>query len=204
MSVDAQRFMDLVNNLHIIWSGPLQIVLALIFLYLTMGPSIFAGLAAILILVPINACIAHISRRFQAMLMERKDRRIKLLNEVLNGIKASGVVWYLDLICSSIDLITWYDFCFCLFVQIIKLYAWEAPFIKQIMRIRQREIRVLRKSAFFNASISFNWLCAPFTVIHSLTVHSFTHLFTHSLTYSFIHSLTYSFTHSFIHLFYIF
>lgn len=92
MSVDAQRFMDLVNNLHIIWSGPLQIVLALIFLYLTMGPSIFAGLAAILILVPLNACIAHISRRFQAMLMKRKDRRIKLLNEVLNGIKASGVV----------------------------------------------------------------------------------------------------------------
>ena len=72
------------------------------------------------------------------------------------------------------------------------------------MRIRQREIRVLRKSAFFNASISFTWLCAPFTVIHSLThsltVHSFTHLFIHSLTHSLIHS----FIHSFIHLFYIF
>ena len=96
MSVDAQRFMDLVNNLHIIWSGPMQIVLALIFLYLTMGFSIFAGLGVIIILVPINICIANVSRRFQAMLMARKDKRIKLLNEVFNGIKVSP---FLDNFC---------------------------------------------------------------------------------------------------------
>ena len=89
MSVDAQRFMDIMTYLHIIWSGPLQTVLSLVFLYITLGPSIFAGLAVIILLVPVNALIANVSKRFQAKLMKRKDVRIKLINELLNGIKVS-------------------------------------------------------------------------------------------------------------------
>ena len=87
MSVDAQRFMDLTPYLHIIWSGPLQIVLALIFLYKTMGPSIFAGFGVTVLLIPVNAIIATSIKRLQMKLMTKKDIRIKLVNEVLNGIK---------------------------------------------------------------------------------------------------------------------
>lgn len=87
MSVDAQRFMDLVNYLHIIWSGPLQIVLALIFLYLTMGPSIFAGLAIMILMMPVNAVVSAIMRRLHTKMMSKKDKRMKVINEILNGIK---------------------------------------------------------------------------------------------------------------------
>ena len=65
MSVDAQRFMDLMSFLHMIWSAPLQIVLALVFLYFTMGYSIFAGFVVMVLLVPINAVIAAKSRQLQ-------------------------------------------------------------------------------------------------------------------------------------------
>ena len=65
MSVDAQRFMDLVTYLHMIWSAPLQIVIALIFLWFTMGPSIFAGFFVMVLLIPINAAIAAKSRQYQ-------------------------------------------------------------------------------------------------------------------------------------------
>ena len=65
MSVDAQRFMDLMSYLHLIWSAPLQIVLSLGFLYATMGPSIFAGFAVMLLLIPVNAMIAAKSRQYQ-------------------------------------------------------------------------------------------------------------------------------------------
>ena len=92
MSVDAQRFMDLMTYLHMIWSAPLQILLALFFLYMSMGPSIFAGFAVMLLLIPINAAFATISRRFQVKQMIKKDARIKIVNEVLNGMKVNILV----------------------------------------------------------------------------------------------------------------
>ena len=87
MSVDAQRLMDLMSYLNMIWSAPLQIVLSLVFLYLTMRPSIFAGFAVMILMIPVNAAIATWSRRLQVKQMAFKDSRIKLVNELLNGIK---------------------------------------------------------------------------------------------------------------------
>ena len=87
MSVDAQRFMDLMPYINNLWSAPLQIILSLIFLYLTMGPSIFAGVAVMVLLIPVNAGIAAYSKKLQVKQMSFKDSRIKLVNEVLNGIK---------------------------------------------------------------------------------------------------------------------
>ena len=87
MSVDAQRFMDLMNYIHMLWSAPLQIVLALFFLYLSMGPSIFAGFGVMVLLIPVNIVMATVNRKFQVKQMIKKDARIKIVNEVLNGIK---------------------------------------------------------------------------------------------------------------------
>ena len=87
MSVDAQRFMDLMPYLHNIWSAPLQIVLSLIFLYLTLGPSIFAGFAIMVLMIPLNIWLGNWSKKLQVKQMSHKDSRIKLVNEVLNGIK---------------------------------------------------------------------------------------------------------------------
>lgn len=43
MAVDAQRFMDLTAYVNMIWSAPLQIGLALYFLWGILGPSVLAG-----------------------------------------------------------------------------------------------------------------------------------------------------------------
>lgn len=40
MSVDAQRFMDLTSYINMLWSAPLQIALALYFLWGLLGKSI--------------------------------------------------------------------------------------------------------------------------------------------------------------------
>ena len=87
MSVDAQRFMDLTPYFHTVWSAPLQIVLSLVFLYLTMGPSIFAGFAVMILMIPLNSSLASWMQKLQVKQMAHKDSRIKLVNEVLNGIK---------------------------------------------------------------------------------------------------------------------
>ena len=65
MSVDAQRFMDLMTYFHMIWSAPLQIVLSLLFLYFTMGYAIFAGFVLMILMIPFNAAIAAKSRKYQ-------------------------------------------------------------------------------------------------------------------------------------------
>ena len=65
MSVDAQRIMDLAPYLHMLWSAPLQIVVALVLLWFTMGPSIFAGFVVMVLLIPLNAIIAILARQLQ-------------------------------------------------------------------------------------------------------------------------------------------
>ncbi|XP_047368145.1 multidrug resistance-associated protein 1 isoform X4 [Vespa velutina] len=134
MSVDAQRFMDLTAYINMIWSAPLQIILALTFLWEKLGPAVLAGLAVMIVLIPINALIANKVKTLQIRQMKDKDERVKLMNEVLNGIK------------------------------VLKLYAWEPSFEEQILRIRRKEIQVLKEAAYLNAGTSFIWSCAPFLV----------------------------------------
>ncbi|XP_071392423.1 ATP-binding cassette sub-family C member 3 isoform X3 [Centroberyx affinis] len=134
MSVDAQRFMDLTTFLNMLWSAPLQIVLALYFLWTNLGPSVLAGVAVMILLIPFNAAIAMKTRAYQVELMQYKDARIKLMNEILNGIK------------------------------VLKLYAWENSFRDKVLAIRQKELNVLRKTAYLGALSTMAWSSAPFLV----------------------------------------
>lgn len=65
MSADAQRFMDLANFIHQLWSSPLQIVLSIVFLWLELGPSVLAGIATMVLLIPINALLVAKSKTIQ-------------------------------------------------------------------------------------------------------------------------------------------
>ncbi|XP_041075963.1 ATP-binding cassette sub-family C member 3-like isoform X2 [Polyodon spathula] len=134
MSVDAQRFMDLTTFLNLLWSAPLQIILALYFLWQKLGPSVLAGVAVMVLLIPLNAAIAMKTRAFQVEQMQYKDARIKLMSEILNGIK------------------------------VLKLYAWENSFKEKVKQIREKELKVLRKSAYLGAVSIFAWTSAPFLV----------------------------------------
>uniref|UniRef100_A0A8U7P8L9 Multidrug resistance-associated protein 1 n=1 Tax=Corvus moneduloides TaxID=1196302 RepID=A0A8U7P8L9_CORMO len=134
MSVDAQRFMDLATYINMIWSAPLQVILALYLLWQNLGPSVLAGFAVMILLVPVNAVMAMKTKTYQVAQMKSKDNRIKLMNEILNGIK------------------------------VLKLYAWELAFREKVLEIREKELQVLKKSAYLAAMATFTWVCAPFLV----------------------------------------
>ncbi|CAD7667352.1 unnamed protein product [Nyctereutes procyonoides] len=134
MSVDAQRFMDLAPFLNLVWSAPLQIILAIYFLWQNLGPSILAGVAFMVLLIPLNGAVAVKMRAFQVEQMKFKDSRIKLMSEILGGIK------------------------------VLKLYAWEPSFLEKVEGIREDELRLLRKSAYLQAISTFTWVCTPFLV----------------------------------------
>lgn len=126
--------MDLTDNINVLWSAPLQITLALYFLWTLLGPAALAGLAVMVILIPINSIIANKLDTVQASQMDHKDERVKLMSEILNGIK------------------------------VLKLYAWEPSFGNQVMKTREKEIALLKNAAYLNACLSFLWSCAPFLV----------------------------------------
>lgn len=75
-----------------------------------------------------------ILRATQVEQMKLKDSRIKLMSEILGGIK------------------------------VLKLYAWEPSFLKQVEGIRESELQLLRKSAYLQAISTFIWICTPFLV----------------------------------------
>lgn len=87
-----------------------------------------------IILIPINAVLANKLKNLQIRQMKNKDDRIKLMNEILGGIK------------------------------VLKLYAWEPSFENQVQAIRNKEINVLKRQAYLNAASTLVWSCAPFLV----------------------------------------
>ncbi|KAK2171192.1 hypothetical protein NP493_1094g02037 [Ridgeia piscesae] len=132
MSVDAQKLQDAPPFLHLIWSAPLIVGLCMYFLWQQLGPSAMAGLLFVLFMIPFNGVFAEKIRKLQVTQMICKDRRIKLMNELLNGIK------------------------------VLKLYAWENPFQEKIMGIRQTEIEALKTTAYLNGSFAISWSMATY------------------------------------------
>lgn len=70
MSVDSQRFMDLMTYLNLVWSAPLQIVVAIAMLYRVLGASVFAGLGASILLIPLNGFLVSQVKKRQASKIE--------------------------------------------------------------------------------------------------------------------------------------
>ncbi|XP_064636350.1 multidrug resistance-associated protein 1-like [Lineus longissimus] len=131
MSVDAQKLQDAPVYLHFIWSAPITIVVCLIMLWQQLGPAVLAGLGVLILMVPINAVIAGKIKKYQTSQMKHKDTRLKVMNEILNGIK------------------------------VLKLYAWEPSFEDKVNGIRATEIEELKKAAYLNALTSVTWFVAP-------------------------------------------
>ena len=72
---------------NMLWSAPLQIILCVVFLWQIVGPSVLAGLLVMVLLVPVNGFIAMKAKALQVKQMKEKDNRVKMMNEILQGIK---------------------------------------------------------------------------------------------------------------------
>ncbi|KAM4045857.1 ATP-binding cassette sub-family C member 2-like [Anomaloglossus baeobatrachus] len=134
MSSDAQQLMDLTVNVNLLWSAPFQIFLAIVFLWQELGVSVLAGVAVLLLVIPLNAYIAAKVKQLKKSHLKSKDQRIKLLNEILHGIK------------------------------ILKLYAWEPSYQRKVVDIREREMEVLKSSGYLTTFSMLTLTCIPFLV----------------------------------------
>jgi len=107
MSVDATRMQDLCTYGIIAISGPYQachmphyafelvsdwwpfnqITLAFVSLYNLLGWSAFVGVAIMVFSIPLNTFIARILKKMQEQQMKNRDKRTRLMSELLANIK---------------------------------------------------------------------------------------------------------------------
>ncbi|KAL3926467.1 MAG: hypothetical protein SGPRY_003285 [Prymnesium sp.] len=112
IGLDANRLSDLVPYLHALWFAPLQIALALYLLYNEVGASLIPGVALIAVMLSANKYIAKRTFRKQSQLLGIRDRRMRLVREIMSNIK------------------------------VVKLHAWELIFEDRVKMQKQLPLAV--------------------------------------------------------------
>ncbi len=134
ISVDAAIFVELMMYVNNLWSAPIQILICVFLLWRYLGIASLAGLLVMVLSIPLNALINEKSRRLDIKKLKYQDMRIKMINELLNGIK------------------------------VIKFFGLELSFQRIIRNIRKNELENLVKSSLLKCGINFTYDCAPILV----------------------------------------
>ncbi|KAH9068492.1 ABC transporter [Lactarius deliciosus] len=122
ISTDVSRIDFCCGFFHMSWTAPIQLGICLGLLVSNLGPSALAGFSVFIILTPIQGKIMKSLFRIRRKTMEWTDKRAKLLQELLGGMK------------------------------LIKFFAWEAPFLERVAGYRKREISYVRTMLLVRAA----------------------------------------------------
>ncbi|KAJ2451544.1 Transporter of the ATP-binding cassette (ABC) [Coemansia sp. RSA 2336] len=143
MAVDAHKVSEVSAYLHTLYQLPAEIVITILMLYQLLGIASMGGLGTIIVLVPIQWKLVSIWSVYQNQLMKTSDRRMSMMNEILQG------------------------------VRIIKFFAWEPQFEQQVASVRGGELNVLRKRYLvFSYSILLFFMAPVFVTLTTFTVYT--------------------------------
>uniref|UniRef100_A0A803LEG2 ABC-type xenobiotic transporter n=1 Tax=Chenopodium quinoa TaxID=63459 RepID=A0A803LEG2_CHEQI len=131
MSVDAERIDNFSWYMHDPWMVILQVALALLILYKSLGLASIAALAATVFIMLANYPLSTLLEKYQEKLMEAKDKRMKATSEILKNMR------------------------------ILKLQAWEVKFLSKIVDLRNNENVWLKKFFSISAATVFVFWGAP-------------------------------------------
>ncbi|KAM3600087.1 uncharacterized protein V6R79_017187 [Siganus canaliculatus] len=121
VSADTQKLMDVVVYFNSIWVTPIEVSLCFYFLWQLLGLPALAGVVTVVLIFPLNGFIAKVRSKLQELQMQFTDSRIKLMNEILSGMK------------------------------ILKFYAWEEAFWRRVSVLRDNELKALKTSQILYA-----------------------------------------------------
>jgi ABC-type multidrug transport system fused ATPase/permease subunit len=116
IAVDAYRLGEFPFWLHLAWSMPVQIALAIALLFWTVGAGALPALAPVAVCGVLNVPFAKMLQRYQSKFMQAQDERQRATAEVLNSMK------------------------------VVKLQSWEEQFRATVQRLRDVEVRWLAET----------------------------------------------------------
>ncbi|XP_064395751.1 ATP-binding cassette sub-family C member 10-like [Halichondria panicea] len=131
MSTDTDRIVNFCSSFHQFWSLPFQVIISLGLLYQQVGLAFLAGLVFCVLLIPVNRWLAVKIGKLSTSMMEQKDARVKVMSEVLTGIR------------------------------VIKFYCWERYFLERILGIRSLELKALKGRKYLDALCVYFWATTP-------------------------------------------
>lgn len=115
MAIDSFKVSEVGAYLHFLWASvPVQVIIAVSLLYRILGFSSFAGIAMMVLMLPVNMFIAKQFQTVQNRILAGTDARIHATNEILQNIR------------------------------IIKYFAWEQRFEDIVNEKRKTELKALR------------------------------------------------------------
>jgi len=82
MTTDVDRVSEFAWHMFSLVDAPIEIVIGAIFLYRLLGVSSFVGLAVTCLFLPLNHIAGKVVVKAQDSLMEARDERVALMNEV--------------------------------------------------------------------------------------------------------------------------
>ncbi|XP_017866361.1 PREDICTED: probable multidrug resistance-associated protein lethal(2)03659 [Drosophila arizonae] len=138
LSNDLGRFDVALCFLHDTWKGPMESLLIGYLMYREIGISAVIGVSFMLSFIPLQAWAAKKAASFRQMTAERTDLRVRLMNEIIQGI------------------------------QVIKMYAWEKSFARVIAEVRLKEVNAIRGTAYIHAALSCTSMISPLSVFLAL------------------------------------
>ena len=137
MSTDADRIENFVVSFHDVWLTPLVIAQVFYLLYQQLGPPCFACVGYVALTAPLGQLLAQGWCKYGELEMKEKDKRIKVIREVLNGIR------------------------------VVKFQSWSSVFLERISAIRNCELGYLSREKLYDgtAFIFFNLTPPAMSVI---------------------------------------
>nr|KAF6427059.1 ATP binding cassette subfamily C member 4 [Rousettus aegyptiacus] len=142
LSNDVNKFDQVTVFLHFLWAGPLQAIAVTALLWMEIGISCLAGMAILIILLPLQSCIGKLFSSLRSKTAAFTDMRIRTMNEVITGIR------------------------------IIKMYAWEKSFAELITNLRRKEIsKVLRSSYLRGMNLASFFVGSKLIIFVTFTVY---------------------------------
>lgn len=110
ISTDVSRIDYCAGFFHFSWTAPIPLLICLALLIIQLGPSALAGFACFAFWTPLQTVVMRNLLRKRGMGMKWTDKRVKLIQELLSGMK------------------------------VIKFFAWENPYLERLTKYRKAEM----------------------------------------------------------------
>lgn len=139
MSNDTTQLQRFIQFGGMILVAPLQIIISLYLISRQVGAATWVGVGFMVLLAPVNIVVFSVVGKMRRKVLKYSDLRVKMMNEILAGIR------------------------------IIKFYAWEKPFKKEVKKLRDQELKYLTRLAY-TAAIGFSMILLSAPLIQPILV----------------------------------
>ncbi|KAL3741423.1 hypothetical protein ACJRO7_016978 [Eucalyptus globulus] len=125
ITTDTNALQQICQQLHIIWSAPFCIVIAMVLLYQQLGVASLLGCLMLVLMIPLQTVVISKMRKLTKEGLQCTDKRVSLMNEILAAMDTA------------------------------KCYVWEKIFQSRVHEVRNDELLCFRRAQLLSALNSF-------------------------------------------------